>query len=175
MTHKLDKQFFYKPFWSRKQKSMEVLMFEDYYFLYHLLEELKRENRQEEAGRLEELLKEADKKTPQMTCPHCKRERIVEFAVSHNGSCLGSDATFELSDNWTCCSSKECRKKMLGKIVSGRAEIFEPKFSEILNIAITLEDQAKVGNLYKKIFGLSESITDTEAYKFFKGDDLVGI
>lgn len=153
----------------RKNKALEVLMFNDYGFLRWHYSELERKyssnrGRNNYHRHLIWVLRRGENRQPKMDCPICGENRLEYFSVRYS---RGTDL-FSVGPQHTSCES--CKGKIANRSSGGDLRLYQPKFSNIVKITSKKGDQKRIADLYRSIFKLEGRLTKQKAFNFFKED-----
>lgn len=147
----------------RKGKVVELLMFTDYGFLSWLHNKISNKRKGVKKNQLEKhlewILKQGETRKPKMDCPICGQNKIKLFSVIRGYN------DFSMSAGYSCCEN--CKQKLKGYAAGKMIHLFEPKFSNIKNIAITKGDQKRISQTYRTIYKLPTRLTRKRAFEFF--------
>lgn len=149
---------------NRREKSLEILMFQDYGFLKWYLNKLdsmrgKRKNLLHQ--HLDWLVRQGENRTAKALCQKCGHERPIRIFSAWGSERYG----YMINLFYACCGRPEC-KEMLETQEFGKPFFLPLKFSSILRFR-RKTDQQSVVHLLRTAHQLPERLTAESAFRFF--------
>lgn len=145
-------------------KAMELMMFDDYGWLFWYLNKLNSESHmgKNSAHRhLEELFYKGETRQPRKTCPQCGQRPVKYLSVL-----WGYDGAFSAGTHYTCCEDEKCKQALRDEAAGNHIEFFPFKFSALERF-YSKSDKRRITGIFKKVFGLPERLTREAACQFF--------